>query len=58
MSAKLKDISCQLPASLLDVSAAMREHWWMNQEGLELRLGHTIDQKVTIVHGTLYDTTQ
>jgi hypothetical protein len=26
----------QLPASLLDVSAATTEHWWMNQELLEL----------------------
>jgi hypothetical protein len=31
--AKLKDISCQLPALLLGVSAATsRELWWMNQE--------------------------
>jgi hypothetical protein len=31
MSAKFKAISQQLPASLLDVSGATREHWWMNQ---------------------------
>jgi hypothetical protein len=30
-SAKFKDISSQLPASLLDVSVATRELWWMNQ---------------------------
>jgi hypothetical protein len=30
MSAKFSDISHQLPASFLDVSAASREHWWMN----------------------------
>jgi hypothetical protein len=34
-AAKFKDIS--LPASLLDVSAATRELWWMNQGCLELR---------------------
>jgi hypothetical protein len=31
-SAKLIEISRQLPVSLLDVSAASREPWWMNQE--------------------------
>jgi len=31
-SAKFNDISRQLPASLLGVSAATRELWWMNQE--------------------------
>jgi hypothetical protein len=31
-SAKLKDISRQLPPSPLDVSAAARELRWMNQE--------------------------
>jgi hypothetical protein len=31
-SAKFKDISCQLPALLLDISAATRELWSMNQE--------------------------
>jgi hypothetical protein len=29
---KFKDISCQLPASLLDASDATREDWGMNQE--------------------------
>jgi hypothetical protein len=32
MAAKFNDISCQLPASLLDVSGATREHWWMNEK--------------------------
>jgi hypothetical protein len=32
ISSKFKDISLQLPASLLDVSAATRELWWTNQE--------------------------
>jgi hypothetical protein len=31
-SAELKDISRQIPASLLDVFAATCELWWMNQE--------------------------
>jgi hypothetical protein len=31
-SAKFKIISLQLPASLQDVSAATREHWWMSEE--------------------------
>jgi hypothetical protein len=31
-SAELKDISRQLPASLLDDSAPTKAHWWMNQE--------------------------
>jgi hypothetical protein len=31
-SVKFKDISLQLPASLLGVSEAIREPWWMNQE--------------------------
>jgi hypothetical protein len=31
-SAKLKDISRQLPAPLQDVFDATREHWWENQE--------------------------
>jgi hypothetical protein len=31
MSAKFKEISCHLLASLLDVSGATKEHWWMNQ---------------------------
>jgi hypothetical protein len=31
MSAKFKDISHHLLASLLDVSDTTREHWWMNQ---------------------------
>jgi hypothetical protein len=31
-SDKFKDISHQLSASLLDVSAVTRELWWMNQE--------------------------
>jgi hypothetical protein len=36
LSAKFMDICCQFPASILDVSAATREHWWMNQKWLEL----------------------
>jgi hypothetical protein len=32
MSAKFKDISHQLSATLLDVSGATRERWSMNQE--------------------------
>jgi hypothetical protein len=31
MSEKFKDITLQLLESLLDVSGAAREHWWMNQ---------------------------
>jgi hypothetical protein len=31
-SDKFKDISRQIPVSLLGVSAATRELWWMNQE--------------------------
>jgi hypothetical protein len=31
-SAKFKEISLQLLASLLGVSAATREVWWINQE--------------------------
>jgi hypothetical protein len=30
--AKFKVISCQLPASLVGVSAEIRVLWWMNQE--------------------------
>jgi hypothetical protein len=30
--AKFKDISRQLPASLLYISAAIKELWWMTQE--------------------------
>jgi hypothetical protein len=52
-SAKFKDISGQLPASLLDNSAEIRELWWMNQELLELRWRLTVDQKMSAVHGTL-----
>jgi hypothetical protein len=33
------DISRQLPDSVLDVSAAAIEHWWMNKEWLELEGG-------------------
>jgi hypothetical protein len=43
-SAKFKDISHQLPASLLDVLGATRERWWMNRV-LELRWERTVDQK-------------
>jgi hypothetical protein len=50
---KFKDIYRQIPASLLDVSAANWELWWMNQKWLELRLGHKIDQKMAEVHWTL-----
>jgi hypothetical protein len=50
---KFKDVSRQLYASLLDVSAATREFWWMNQELLKLRWGHSIDQKMAAVHGAL-----
>jgi hypothetical protein len=39
-SAKFKDISGQLPVSLLDISATAREQWWMNQELLQLRWGN------------------
>jgi hypothetical protein len=31
-SAKFKNISLQIPASLPGVSAVTREIWWMNQE--------------------------
>jgi hypothetical protein len=48
---KFKDVSCQLPALLLDVSAETRELWWIYQEWLELRWGCTVDQKMAAVHG-------
>jgi hypothetical protein len=50
---KFKDVFRQLYASLLDVSAATGEFWWMNQELLKLRWGRSIDQKMAAVHGTL-----
>jgi hypothetical protein len=40
-SAKFKDIFCKYPSSLLDVSAATREYWWMKHKWLELIYGHT-----------------
>jgi hypothetical protein len=52
-SARFKEISRQLPASLLDVYAATREHWWLDQEWIELRSGQTVHQKRAAVHGTL-----
>jgi hypothetical protein len=45
-SAEFTDISYQLRGSPLDVCAAT----------IELRWGHTIDQKVAAVHGTLCNT--
>jgi hypothetical protein len=42
--AKFKDISCQLHASLLSVSAVIRELWLMNQELLEFRRRRAGDQ--------------
>jgi hypothetical protein len=39
-SAKFKDISRELPVSLLGVSATTRELWWIHQEWLELRSEH------------------
>jgi hypothetical protein len=41
-SAKFKEISRQLPASLLDVSVTTTELWWMIQEWL----GRIIDKKM------------
>jgi hypothetical protein len=29
------------------------ELWWINQERLKLRWGHTTDQKIAAVHGML-----
>jgi hypothetical protein len=43
----------QVPALLLDVSAATKEHFWMNQEWLVFGWGCTVDQKMATVHLTL-----
>jgi len=56
-SAKFKVIAHKHTASLLNVSAATRELWWMNQEWLELRWGPAIEQKITGVYDALYGTT-
>jgi hypothetical protein len=52
-SAKFKDSSRQLPASLLGVSAATRALWWTTQERLELRWGRTNDKNMVAVPGML-----
>jgi hypothetical protein len=53
MSAKFMDISRQIPAPLLGVSAANRELWRMSKKWLELSWGLTIDKKMAAVQGTL-----
>jgi hypothetical protein len=56
--AKLKGISCQLPALLPDVSVAIRELWWLNQEWLELKMGMlNIPENGHSAWDALYDTT-
>jgi hypothetical protein len=52
-SAKFKVTSQHLPALLLDISGATREHWWMNLEWLELTWGCTIEHKMAAGYGTL-----
>jgi hypothetical protein len=54
MSAKFKEISRQLPVSLLRVSAATRELWWTIQNRLELRWGRTMNHKIAAAYGTLF----
>jgi hypothetical protein len=51
VSAKFKDISYHLVASLLDISGAAREYWWMNQ-GM-----HNISENGYTSWDALYDTT-
>jgi hypothetical protein len=50
-SAKLKNISRKIPASLLNVSAAVRA--LEDESGIKLRCGLTVDQKMVAVHGNL-----
>jgi hypothetical protein len=52
-SAKFRDISRQLPASLLGDAAASGQLRWMNQEWLELRWRRLVDHKMATVRGTL-----
>jgi hypothetical protein len=57
MSAKFMDISRQIPAPLLGVSAANRELWRMSKKWLDLIWGLTIDKKMSAVQGRFADTT-
>jgi len=54
--AKLKGISCQIPTSLLGVSAATRDLRWTNWELLELRWGRTL-KNGSSTWDALYDAT-
>jgi hypothetical protein len=51
-TAKFKDISCQLSASLLDVFGVTREHLWMNQ-GYKKSDGDAQRSEMVAVLGTL-----
>jgi hypothetical protein len=53
-SAKFKDVSRQIPASLLDVCAVTRECWWMHQDWLELRWEWTVELKMAALHGMFW----
>jgi hypothetical protein len=53
-SAKFEDFSGPIRDSLLEVSAANRVLWLMNQECLELRWECTVDQKMAAVYGQLF----
>jgi hypothetical protein len=53
---KLKDISCQNPASLLDISAGTRQRALVDESGMiTSEMGRTIDRpnKMATVHATL-----
>jgi hypothetical protein len=56
LPAKLMDICCQSSSQLcywMSLLVSARELWWMNQEWLELRWGHTVNQKMATVLGTV-----
>jgi hypothetical protein len=50
---KRTEISRQLSASLLGVSATTRRLWWMNHKLLELRWGRTINKNYRSAWDTL-----
>jgi hypothetical protein len=52
-AAKFKDISCQLPALLLNISATTREHWWMNWTQMGM---HNKSENGRSAWDALYDT--
>jgi hypothetical protein len=56
-SAEYKYISHKLPASLVDVSAAIRQHWWMNPEWLQSDREHNTSANGRNTWDALYDTT-